>query len=286
MSANHQAGVTPVTRNTAPPPLTQQETIEDLLVQSGRDSVPIRTKFVQQGRGKTTKPGPMASFIEAHDVRALDAYLFVHALASSPPWDCEYPSGMWIRAFGLADTATMTSARGAVSKIMKRLEDRKLIQRGRSGRWATVALLCEDGSGAEYKRPVSKDDTWFQLPHAYWLADHYRQLSLPAKAMLLVALSLPNDFYLPLNKADAWYGISADSAGRGLRELADCNLIEVRQRWVKNHRSDTGWIEQRHYTLTGPYSKLAEGPVGQPNTRAELKASRDTDSPNATGGPT
>ena len=259
-----------VTQDTPPRPLTQQETLVDLLAQSGRATVPIRTKFVQTGRGKATSPGPLAAFIASHDGRALDAYLFVHALASSSPWDCEYPSGTWIRAFGLAETATMKSARGTVSKIMKRLEERKLIERGRSGRRATVTLLCEDGSGEKYKRPVSKDDTWFHLPHAYWMDEHYRKLSLPAKAMLLVALSLSDDFYLPLEKADPWYGISGDSAGRGLRELGNEGLLEYRQGWVKNQRSDTGWIEQRRYTLTGPYATAARlAAVGQRRTGAD-----------------
>lgn len=164
---------------------------------------------------------------------------------------------MWVRALGLCDTATLRSARGVVSKIMKRLDDRQLIQRARSGRLSTVTLLQEDGSGEEYERPVADGDNWFNLPHAYWLDEHYRALSLPAKAMLLIALSLPADFYLPYEKAKPWYGISADSAGRGFRELEKAGLLVSMPEWVKNHRSDTGWIEQRHYMLVGPYAQSA-----------------------------
>jgi hypothetical protein len=245
------------TRNTLPPPLSQQETLTDMLKQARRAAVPIRTTFVQQGRGKATTPGPLASFIASHDERGLDAYLFIHALASKDPWDCEYPSGMWIRALGLRDAATMRSARGVVSKIMKRLEDRALIERTRSGRLSRVTLLREDGSGERYERPpVADGDTWFNLPHAYWLDEHYRVLSLPAKVMLLIALSLPGVFYLPYEKAKPWYGISADSAGRGLRELEKVDILVTTQEWVKNHRSDTGWVEQRSYSLVAPYTKI------------------------------
>lgn len=113
--------------------LTQRATIEDLLTQSARGIVPIRRSFVQQGRGKDTRPGPLASFVTAHDARALDAYLFVHALASAEPWNCDYPAGTWVRALGLGSSATPASARGAVSKVMKRLEDRNLVKRGRPG---------------------------------------------------------------------------------------------------------------------------------------------------------
>jgi hypothetical protein len=268
-------------RNTPPPPVSQQETLTDLLKQAHRTAVPLRTTFVQQGRGKATQPGPLASFIAAHDERGLDAYLFVHALASGPPWDCEYPSGMWIRALGLSDTATMRSARGIVSKTMRRLEDRKLIQRKRSGRLSAVTLLREDGSGEGYGRPVADGDNWFNLSHTYWLEEHYRALSLPAKAMLLIALSLPLDFYLPYEKAKPWYGISPDSAGRGLRELEKASLLLSVPEWKKNHRSDTGWIEQRHYMLLGPYAKptrrrRAGKDAGGPVSAVETAGARTT----------
>lgn len=75
--------------------------------------------------------------------------------------------------------------------------------------------------------------------------------------MLLIALSLPGVFYLPYEKAKPWYGISADSAGRGLRELEKAGFLVTVQQWVKNHRSDTGWVEQRRYMLAGPYAKTA-----------------------------
>jgi hypothetical protein len=146
---------------------------------------------------------------------------------------------------------------------MRRLEDRKLVRRERSGRLSVVTLLREDGSGEEYERPpVTPDDTWFNLPYAYWLDEHHRTLSMPAKVMLLIALSLPAGFYLPYERAKPWYGISADSAGRGFRELAKAGLLVSAPQWVKNNRSHTGWIEQRHYTLTAPYAKAARNSLG------------------------
>ena len=201
-------------------------------------------------------PGPLTSFIASHDERGLDAYLFMHALASGPPWECDYPSGMWVRALGLTDTATLVSARGLVSKIMRRLESRKLIRRGRSGRLSAVTLLREDGSGEKYEDPFA-EGSYFNLPHAYWLEEHYRTLSFPAKVMLLIALSLPADFYLAYERAKPWYGISGDTAGRGIRELVKTGILVAERRWVKNHRSDTGWIEERHYKLLAPYAKDA-----------------------------
>lgn len=248
----------PATRPGPPPPLSQQETITDLLAQSGRGIVPIRKTFVQQGKGADTKPGPLASFVTGHDGRGLDAYLFVHALASAEPWNCNYPAGTWVRALGLTADASPSSARTAVSKTMKRLEDRRLVQRSRSGRRSSIRLLREDGTGEPYDHPYKTGDAkWLQLPHGYWHEDHYLHLSLPAKALLLVALSLDDGFYLPSERARDWYGISPDTAERGLRELRNSGLLCDDQRWIKDQRSATGWTERWTYTLTGSFSRAA-----------------------------
>ncbi len=247
------------TQSTAPPPLSQQETLADMLTQSGRGIVPIRKTFVQQGERGNRGPGPLSTFVGTHDQRGLDAYLFVHALASAAPWNCDYPAGMWVRALGLGNAAEPASARSAVSKVMKRLEDRRLVTRGRVGRTASITLLKEDGSGDSYVHPhnAGTGETWLQLPHAYWTDEFHKTLTLPAKAMLLVALSEPDGFPLPAERVPRWYGISADSAERGLRELRRAGVLEVDEQWVKNAKSETGWTQVRHYTLGGPFSSDA-----------------------------
>jgi hypothetical protein len=173
-------------------------------------------------------------------------------MASSDPWNCRLPSDAWAEALGLNDGADMDSARTAVSKTMRRLEQRNLITRQRSKRLSNVILLKEDGSGEPYDRPRSH---YFQLPHAYWLEGHYTSLSLPGKILLLIALFSPDGFPLPYNKAPDWYGISEDSAEDGLRELRKKDLLGVERRWIKAPRSKTGWTEQYMYTLEGPFSR-------------------------------
>jgi hypothetical protein len=256
MTATAAKGAAPVSRS-APAPATRHETVLDLLTQSKRGIVPIAKTFVQQGRGKNTKPGPLHLFVGGHDGRGLEAYLFVHAVASAEPWNCDYPSGTWVRALGLADDAELASAKSAVSKVMKRLEDRGLVARTRVGRTSSIVLLKENGSGDAYEHPHNRGENWLQLPYAYWTERHYETLTLPAKATLLVALSLPDGFPLPYDRAPQWYGISADTAERGLRELCAKDLLDFEQSWIKNHRSDTGWVEQRQYTLKGAYAQAS-----------------------------
>jgi hypothetical protein len=228
-----------------------------LLAQTLRRIVPIRRVFVQQGRGATTRPGPLATFLTSHDERGLEAYLLIHAMASADPWNCRLPSQAWIGALGLADHAELDSAKSAVSKTMRRLEKRKLITRSRSKRLSDVTLLKEDGSGEPYERPQGNriEDRWFQLPHAYWLEGYYKSLRLPAKVMLLIALSRPDAFPLPYEQAPAWYGISSDSAEEGLRELRQNGLLIDERTWFKTGRSETGWAPQLRYTLQGSFSR-------------------------------
>ena len=141
---------------------------------------------------------------------------------------------------------------------MKRLEDRKLVQRSRSGRRSSIQLLREDGTGEPYDHPYRTGDArWLQLPHAYWHEEHYLRLSLPAKALLLVALSLDDGFYLPSERAQGWYGVSPDTAERGLRELRKAGLLDDDRQWIKDQRSENGWTERWTYTPTDSFSQDA-----------------------------
>jgi hypothetical protein len=257
MSTTTDRGAPPAVRNKTPAPLERHERIELLLAQTHRRVVPIRWTFVRQGQGRETRPGPLIKFLTSHDDRGLEAYLLVHAMASAEPWNCRLPSQAWVGALGLADTASLDSAKTAVSKIMRRLEERKLITRVRSKRLSDVILLKEDGSGDPFERPLKgPEDWWLQLPHSYWLEGHYKTLRLPAKVLLLIALSLPDGFTLPYDQAPNWYGVSSDSAEEGLRELRATRLLAVERHWLKTPRSETGWTEQLMYTLQGSFSTV------------------------------
>jgi hypothetical protein len=195
----------------------------------------------------------MGRFVTGGDTRGLDMYLLIHAVASAAPWDCTYPSHTWVRALGLAEGADDRSARAAVSKTLARIADRRLIDMTRSGRLAKVTLLCEDGSGQPYARPLTRDEPWLQLPYAYWSEGYYDTLDLPAKAVLLIALSLASGFALPLEHAPAWYGIAPKTAQRGLHQLVDRKIL---RRWVRyevDPSTVTGWIRRNRYALNPPF---------------------------------
>jgi hypothetical protein len=67
--------------------------------------------------------------------------------------------------------------------------------------------------------------------------------------MLLVASSLGPGFVLPTDKTKTWYGISTESAERGLRALTKAGLID-RQVDVKSAPlSPLGITREYRYTL-------------------------------------
>jgi hypothetical protein len=145
----------------------------------------------------------------------------------------------------------------AVTKIFAKLEERGLILRGRRGRERKirVTLLREDGSGQAYTRPDGKTlaDRFLKLPNAYWTDGWCDKLTLPALAMLLVALSEKHGFELPTEKVPAWYGWSADTAERGLAELETHGLLGKSRYRRTEPLSPTGYSIVNTYYLQPPF---------------------------------
>ena len=235
------------------PVATSLETKEELLRKSQRRSkeVPIRKTFVQRGTRTSPKPGLLATFVRNHDELGLDLFLAVHAVASAEPYAVIQPAATMARAMGPRRIAVPT-----ISKAWSRLEGLKLIKRGqRSGRLATVFVLRDDGSGDPYSHPgaVGSREPYFKLNFAYWLDGLDETLSLPAKAVLLIALSLKDGFYLPYEKAKPWYGISAETAESGLRELEKRKVIEHVKKYKKAPLAPLGYTQDRLYYLRPPF---------------------------------
>lgn len=237
------------------PQATAEKSIRALLQRARWDHLPIRRSFVQGGARRAPEPGPLARFIRRHDDRALDLYLLVRAAASGDPWDVTLHSNVWARMLYLKQGAGATSA---ISKTWRRLEEAQLITRVRRGPLTSVTVLREDGSGNSYTRPKTANDPYFKLPLDFWLAPEgwNRKLSLPAKAALLIALSLTDEFILPYEKAAEWYGISADTIGRGLRELRELELLAVERQLKDAPLAPEGYTLELSYTLKPPFGPL------------------------------
>lgn len=251
-------------------PPSQAETIHALLERSGRDALPLRRSFVQQ-RQRGGGPGPLAAFVRTRRGLALDLYLLGHAVASREPFDVELHSRVWARALGLGETP---SASVSISSNWAWLEEQSLVKRRSSGRLTSVRFLREDGSGEPYQHPGIDDQAggdYFKVPYAYWEGFYPGRLSLPAKALLLIALSLGNDFQLPHDRGARWYGLSRDTISRGLSTLLRLGLLEVRTEHRKAPLSPSGFTQERHYALRPPFG---QGPRVGGTTSASVIAAR------------
>ena len=243
----------------------EKDTRQALLANSKREFVPIRKTFVQTPRTVAADPnalaGPLSEFVRRRDLRALQSYLMILAATSSGAgehgWSTTHPIMVWARAFGTTRDAERTGAAGAVSKILHRLEDRDLITRARSGRERRirVTLRREDGSGEEYTRPMGNAvaDRYLRLDHAYWTQGWCDELRLPGIAMLLVLLHEKPGARLPAEHMPKWYGWSADTAERGLDELAKHGLLVKGQRVRKEPLSAAGYGRVNEYYLNPPF---------------------------------
>ncbi len=236
--------------------------MEELLKTAGRlnGAVPLRTEFLQQGPQAEPRPGPLAALVRNGDRRGFDLYLLLKAIASAPPFNSHRGAAVWARA--LRHTG-VTATDQTISKIWNRLEKYRLIKRGRHGRLADVTLLREDGSGRRYTHPGDKngrsrsEDRYLKLPVDYWLdaEDEWSStLALPAKAVLLIGLSLSPNFVLPIEKAKPWYGISADTAQRGITELDRRGLVKRRRTLKKAPLSPKGFTQEYRHTLQSPFT--------------------------------
>lgn len=258
--------------DTAEAPATAADTRAALLARSGRDFAPINKLFVQRPKGSASRPGPLSTFVKNRDLRALRAELLLLGIISSggggDGWSTTLPISVWARAFETTRDTTGASAATAVSKLLARLEDRKLITRSRHGRMrgTRVTLLREDGSGQAYTRPAAgNSDRFLRLPHLFWLEKWYEKLDLPATAMLLVALHEKPGFQLATEHVPSWYGWSADTAERGFATLINLGILEKTTRLRKAPLSPTGLTKVNEYRLLAPF---------QPPPRLPMKSSK------------
>lgn len=249
-----------------PPVATPAETVRALLDKANRlaDSetgVPVRRAFVQRGTQTKPAPGLLAQLVRNGDQRGLDLYLLLKAVASAEPFNSHRGAAVWARALHHTGKTASTQT---ISKIWRRLDDLGLVERSKHGRVADVTLLREDGSGVPYTHPGVQKEPYLQVPVSYWLSGEKwcSTLSLPAKAMLLVALSLEPGFVLPTEQAPNWYGISPDTAQRGLRELLDREALEQTKQQKSAPLAPLGYTEDRRFTLVGDLKRLKGGSHG------------------------
>lgn len=246
---SEQGNIVPMTRKLG---FGEKETIEAMLTASKRPSemVQIRNAFVQRGKKGAPEPGRLAEMVAAHDAGGLDLFLLHRMIASSDPWDAGKDAGVWARALGLSVSDSQMHAE-RVSRIFRRLDENyKLVSRDKARRGGKVTSLHEDGSGDAYTSPTKR---YLRLPFAYWQQEWHRQLTMPAKAVLLISLTLEPGFVIPLTQVKAWYGISPDTWSTGAAELEKAGLVTTKRGKRRNWMKGLAYNYDLEYTLASPF---------------------------------
>jgi hypothetical protein len=247
---------------------TREATIDAILSASQRSTVPIRHTFLQASVGREGRPAPLAALVRLGRAGALEQYLLLRAWSVRGGHDVSRSARVWSRAIGHGESE---AGRKAVGRNWALLEHLGLIRRERAGRLVRVTVLSDDGSGVPYRHPgAARDSPYLQLPHAYWRQGWHMRLRLPGKALLLVSLSLGDLFWLPAHRAPAWYGFSASTAERGLRELRDAGLLTAVRVAKVAPLAPTGRTIENRFVLQPPF-----GPRGVLARGAPLPAERD-----------
>lgn len=236
-------------------PVDQFDAIDALLTRSGRDHLPLRRAFVQRRGVRGGGAGPLASFVSSRRSVALDLYLLVHTLASDAPFTVSLATSVWARLTGLEGPA----GAARITRSWKWLEEENLIAVSGKSRSRVIEILREDGSGRPYIHPGASSEgeipegDYFKLPYVYWRGRFFGRMGLPGKAVLLIALSLEDDFLLPIKQGSKWYGVSEDTIKRGLRQLFANRLLDVRTIAKPAPLSPAGVTQERRYTLRTPF---------------------------------
>jgi hypothetical protein len=232
--------------------------------------VPLRKTFVQRPRSESPRHGPLHDFVRRGDLRGLQVYLLIVAATSSENadgWTTTLDSAVWARLFDAQLTATDQAARTAAWRILKRLEEHKLITcfRPRGGSKIAVTLLREDGSGAAYTRPDGRveADRFLRLPTTFWTSGFAARIDVPGLAMLLTIAREKPWSRFPAERTPEWYGWSPDTTLRGLKQLQGLGLIERREAYDVAPLSPSGSTLVYEYCLA-PWLRPEPGKRREP----------------------
>ncbi|MFJ6355036.1 hypothetical protein ACIQKB_36965 [Streptomyces sp. NPDC092046] len=250
----------------APAGPNQERTIALFLEQSRRANrtVPIRRSFLQQSGPGMTAPAPMRVLVARKQERVLDVYLLFAAVTASKDYSATEWSTSWARSLGIFDEKT---GGAAVSRAWRALKELRIVATARGdGRRTKVTKLVEDGTGRLYEPPGATADPYFQLPFAYWEEGLNTKLSLPGKAMLLIALSLRKyEFPLVHARIHDWYGINKQTVAKGIHELLAHGVIDQSgEEWYETLQTKSGTGRRPLYKFTAPFTQPGLKKLSEP----------------------
>ena len=180
----------------------------------------------------------------------LKLYMMLCLLAVREPHDVFGAPYLWAEALDLPDFQGQGARR--VREAIRWLEKANLIKvERRQGKYPTIFLLSQRGTGKPYKRPAVSGEPYASMPVAFWRNAWILVMSPGAIAVLLILLQLqygrtPED--PPWIRSPWRYDLSADTWTRGTTELVRLGLLK-KERVVRGdelewrRRRNVYWID-------------------------------------------
>lgn len=207
--------------------------------QTGREAIPLRSRFIRDVGSPmgNVADTPLRMLVRRgdRDGITLRLYLGLLWLSTAPPYDSSVAADQWGRLLALD---LQTNYRRRVYDALKRLEGQRLIKVNRKrGTTSTITLLDEGGKGIPYNAPKQArrpEDAWIKVPSGLWQKEEFYDLKTPGLAMLLAILAdtSPKTGYAWWSPAhfERRIGLSQSTRSRGVAELRDAGLLEIRRK--------------------------------------------------------
>jgi len=207
--------------------------------QTGRNEIPLRTRFLRDVNNPMGKAAitPLSNLVGRGDRDGVTIRLYLGLLwiSVARPYDSSVSAERWAQLLALNPE---TNYRRRIYTALERLENQKLVKVDRrAGAASTITLLDEGGSGQPYSAPVQAgrpENAWVKVPVDLWQREEFYGLKTPGLAMLLVVLAdtSPKTGYAWWSPAhfERRIGLSQSTRSRGVAELRDAGLLEVKRK--------------------------------------------------------
>lgn len=218
----------------------------------GHRAAKIRYSFVRR-REDDDRATPLARMLRGGQGGEVRLKLFLSLLWLAGGGDKRhetrpYPARSWAALFDLPDPE-MRGLRRILDASRWLEREGFVITEREPGKSKMFRLRLEDGSGESYFDPaehahkkkeggtgVGREDLYISLPASFWTEGWIMTLSARAIAMLLILAaetggSSKSKTVAPA-LARARYAISEDTWGKGVAELREHGIIDVRKEWI------------------------------------------------------
>lgn len=188
-------------------------------------------------RRSIEKNGPLAQFVGRARRGGFAMDLWLVLAATADPGNATVIAKYAKLAYAVTGNKgdlSSDAARAKVTRTLKVLEKQGLVRLARLGRVTVISVRALDGTGGDYTLPRGTAGAFIALPSGYFANGWHHELSVPAKAMLLIALAEENRQWVQFSGGkfvaggDALakrYGIARSTIEKAKTELAHRGLL-------------------------------------------------------------